>query len=298
MVLTADDRAAFERKGYIVVPGVLSNDRLARVNERVRELLARRDADVVSRYGEGKQPVLHKIRSLVNNDPVFRELGQDANIVDIVEELFDEAALIFRDVLVVKPPREGVVVHWHQDSAYWDIDPPALVSAWIALQDVPEDAGCLRFAEGSHTALVEHSLYWSPRAELPKFVSRTLRYAVSLAGTGDNPDRAGGNKALDWLKRLTLESSTRLVPGLARLAEYRIPEQTVERLGYPQVTLPVRAGTVIFFHSLLIHSSAPNTSNISRSAPIISYMRKSSRFTGKGTPSFLPARADAEAITR
>lgn len=59
--------------------------------------------------------------------------------------------------LLVKPPSpEGSVggtnVGWHQDRHYWGAweEGSELFTAWIALSDVTEDAGPMRFLRGSH----------------------------------------------------------------------------------------------------------------------------------------------------
>ena len=41
---------------------------------------------------------------------------------------------------------------WHQDNGYWKLDPPDAMSLWIALDDVDEANGCMRFVPGSHKA--------------------------------------------------------------------------------------------------------------------------------------------------
>ena len=39
---------------------------------------------------------------------------------------------------------------WHQDGYYWGLEPPELVSAWVALTDSTRANGCLRAVVGSH----------------------------------------------------------------------------------------------------------------------------------------------------
>ena len=45
---------------------------------------------------------------------------------------------------------------WHQDSHYWGLSEPRLVSAWIALTDSTTANGCLRVLPGTHTRAFEH----------------------------------------------------------------------------------------------------------------------------------------------
>jgi ectoine hydroxylase-related dioxygenase (phytanoyl-CoA dioxygenase family) len=284
----------FRERGFIVVENLLPPARVAEVRRRAEEIVAGGgNRKPLERFGREGKVVLRKVQSLCSTDAVFSALAHDPLLVDVIEELFGEPALIFRDVLVVKPPHDGSKLHWHQDSAYWDIEPPALISAWIALTDVPAAAGSLRFVPGSHKAMLRHSLYWTEKRPMPHAITAMLRKAVSFAGTGDNPEHAGGNRLLGRIKAGVLEGASRFVPIMARLADFRIQDRVVESLGLPDIELPVSAGTVIFFHSLLVHSSNPNVSDNARPAPIISYMPQSARFTGRGKADFDIARSAA-----
>jgi len=88
-------------------------------------------------------------------------------------------------------------------------------------------------------------------------------------------------------------SATRWLPDLAGLQDFRaLPREIDEQRA---LAITARPGDVIFFHSLLLHATGPNTSAITRFTPIISYMSRESRFTGKGTPSFRDARLSVPA---
>lgn len=39
---------------------------------------------------------------------------------------------------------------WHQDVTYLGLEPPEIVTAWYAIDDVDHENGCLRFVSGSH----------------------------------------------------------------------------------------------------------------------------------------------------
>jgi phytanoyl-CoA hydroxylase len=52
--------------------------------------------------------------------------------------------------MLLKPPFHGSAKPYHQDSPYWPIDPPALVTCWMALDDATTTNGCMRFLPGSH----------------------------------------------------------------------------------------------------------------------------------------------------
>ncbi len=128
--------------------------------------------------------------------------------MDVVETLLGTRARVFRDVLIVKPRLSQACFSYHQDSAFWDVEPPALVSCWLALTDVPEAGSCLRIIPGSHDRARAHGLMLAG-LPLPAPVTGLMRRAVSAAGTGDN---LPGTRPRHWLwtlKRLLLGEATR-----------------------------------------------------------------------------------------
>ncbi len=60
--------------------------------------------------------------------------------------------------MILKPPRIGGPLPWHQDEAYWDpaFDYQAL-GCWMPLDPATPESGCMRFIPGSHRGAVrEH----------------------------------------------------------------------------------------------------------------------------------------------
>jgi len=276
----------FQRDGYLVVKGACV-EALPALRAKAEELLRAPNNGANHRFGGSNGPTLTKLSQLADRDPTFRALAQSSGVVSVLEELIGPARL-FRDVLITKPARDGAIVRDHQDIAYWDVSPPeAVVSAWIALDDAPPQSGCLEVVPSSHRAVVEHRLVAGP-VPLPGMVTRYLRRAASLTGTGDNP-KTLTERAFAKTKNFALGSASRLLPFLAELNELHIDPKKIER----RVPLPVRAGDVVFFESRLIHSSGPNTSENTRRAYIASYMSERCSVPGKTISDFLLARADA-----
>ena len=57
---------------------------------------------------------------------------------------------IYHDHALVKPAGEhSRETNWHQDAPYWPMDPVGSLSAWIAIDDVTLENGCLHFVPGS-----------------------------------------------------------------------------------------------------------------------------------------------------
>jgi phytanoyl-CoA hydroxylase len=58
---------------------------------------------------------------------------------------------MFQDMALLKPPGGGREKPWHQDNAYFDIEPGTpIVGVWIALDPATAENGCMHVVPGSH----------------------------------------------------------------------------------------------------------------------------------------------------
>jgi len=71
-------------------------------------------------------------------------------VLDAVEDLIGPDVLVYHSTLFLKEAQTPAFVRWHQDSTYFYLDPHAHVTAWIALSDASERAGCMSVLPGSH----------------------------------------------------------------------------------------------------------------------------------------------------
>lgn len=82
--------------------------------------------------------------------PWSHALAARPEILDVVEDLIGPDILLFASKFWIKPARTGRFVSWHQDSAYFGLDPHELAAVWIALTDSNPANGCVRVIPGSH----------------------------------------------------------------------------------------------------------------------------------------------------
>ncbi len=69
----------------------------------------------------------------------------------MVEPILGPNLLAWSVELFIKEPGSAKTVSWHQDLTYWGMgETDDEVTAWVALSDVSEQAGCMRFIPGSH----------------------------------------------------------------------------------------------------------------------------------------------------
>ena len=78
------------------------------------------------------------------------ELIRHPNILDAVEDLIGPDILCWGSSFFIKEPRNPGFVSWHQDSTYWGLEPPDVVTAWVAFSDSTAANGAMRVIPGTH----------------------------------------------------------------------------------------------------------------------------------------------------
>lgn len=82
--------------------------------------------------------------------PWMVELAQSPAILDVVEQLIGPDIMLFGSSLFAKRAKDSRFVSWHQDSAYYGLDPHEEVTVWVAFTPSKKSNGCLRVIPGSH----------------------------------------------------------------------------------------------------------------------------------------------------
>jgi ectoine hydroxylase-related dioxygenase (phytanoyl-CoA dioxygenase family) len=67
-------------------------------------------------------------------------------------------------------------VSWHQDSTYWGLSEPDVVTAWVALSESSIESGAMRMIPGTHTVQVAHRDTFAP----DNLLSRGQEIAVEV----------------------------------------------------------------------------------------------------------------------
>lgn len=83
--------------------------------------------------------------------PWIIELGRNRQILDAVEGLIGPNIMLFGASIFAKAGQDGSYVSWHQDSAYFGLDPHEEVTAWVALTESNAANGALQVLPRTHT---------------------------------------------------------------------------------------------------------------------------------------------------
>jgi phytanoyl-CoA dioxygenase PhyH len=80
------------------------------------------------------------------------DLVRHERIVDAIEDLYGPDLLCWTTNFFIKEASNPAFVSWHQDSTYWGLDRPDVVTAWVAFTPANASNGAMTYIPGSHTS--------------------------------------------------------------------------------------------------------------------------------------------------
>jgi hypothetical protein len=138
--LTPAEVEAFRRDGYLYPLRALSRGEAL----RYRAVLEASEARLGGSLGNLYRTKSHLVFTWV------AELVRHPAILDAVEDLLGPDLLVWTAGFFLKGARDPSYVSWHQDSTYWGLSEPDVVTAWLALTVASVANGCMRVVPGSH----------------------------------------------------------------------------------------------------------------------------------------------------
>jgi len=187
MKLNADQIAAYEREGFLVLENFVDEGACNSLRARAEELVRDFDpAGVVSvfstheqtrtsddyflesgdkvrfffeenaflpggRLRQSKERSINKIgHALHDLDPVFDNFSRTPEIEQLVSDLGITEPLLLQSMYIFKQPRIGGEVTCHQDATFLFTEPLRMVGLWFALEDASIENGCLWVIPGGH----------------------------------------------------------------------------------------------------------------------------------------------------
>ena len=159
-ILSAEQRAAFERDGYVMVRKLFDDEEITILRAAIEgdpalkaSLYDRRDASGnATRMAIWNHP----------GDSVYGLAARTHRVVDTMEDLLGGEVYHYHSKLTAKEPRDGGAWEWHQDYGYWyhnGIVYPYMASLMVALDRATRENGCLQVVKGSHhCGRIEHGV--------------------------------------------------------------------------------------------------------------------------------------------
>ena len=78
------------------------------------------------------------------------DLVRHPRILDAVEDLYGPGLLCWTTNFFIKEKANPAFVSWHQDSTYWGLSQPDVVTAWVAFTLANAENGAMEVIPGSH----------------------------------------------------------------------------------------------------------------------------------------------------
>ena len=147
----------FQQNGYIQYHDFFSQAEIATLRLALDDAVASRrerirGAEKGGRHSEEYERVFNQMVNLWTDYPQAKEIAFDVRLGEYARQLSRcRHVRIYHDHAMIKPPGQvSKETNWHQDAPYWPMDPVGALSAWIAVDDVSVENGCLQFVPGTH----------------------------------------------------------------------------------------------------------------------------------------------------
>ena len=165
-LLSEGDVLNYHKQGIHFPVRVFTSDEAAALRAKLEAMEARDGGKLAPRTNQ-------KPHLLV---PWINELIRHPVILDAVEDLLGPDLLCWSSGFFAKNAHDPRFVSWHQDSTYWGLSSPDVVTAWVALTDSESSNGCMRVVPGSHKQQVAHRDTFDEK----NFLSRGQEIAVEV----------------------------------------------------------------------------------------------------------------------
>ena len=132
--------AQYREQGFIAPIRIMSVAQAQAIRERLESFEQ-------SRGGPLQGSMRHKAHLLFT---WLADLVHNEKILDAVEDLYGADLLCWTTNFFTKEARDPGYVSWHQDSTYWGLSRPDVVTAWVALTASNDSNGAMQVIPGTH----------------------------------------------------------------------------------------------------------------------------------------------------
>lgn len=186
MTLSADQVAAYERDGFLVLPDAIPHEACDELRVRAQRIVDEFDPKTVSIFSTNEQTrttdeyflesasaiscffeeeafnpdgslkqdkalSINKLGHAMHDlDPVFDRFSRQPAIAEAARSIGIADPLLLQSMYIFKQPRIGGEVTCHQDSTFLYTDPMTVTGFWVALEDATTENGCLWAQPGGH----------------------------------------------------------------------------------------------------------------------------------------------------
>ena len=137
-LLSTEAVARYRRDGFHFPVGVLPADQARFYRDRLEE-------QERALGGPLNGNMRHKVHLLFT---WANELARHPKILDAVEDVIGPDIFCWTTNFFIKEAASPGFISWHQDSTYWGLSAPDVVTAWVALTSSTESNGAMQVIPG------------------------------------------------------------------------------------------------------------------------------------------------------
>ncbi|HLG89349.1 MAG TPA: phytanoyl-CoA dioxygenase family protein [Alphaproteobacteria bacterium] len=155
MRLTAEQRARYERDGYLIFPNLIGADEIGLLKRELDRVGEIHDPRVVRERTGGPRIVygMHEPTGPTASR-AYEALVRSSRILEPVQDLLGEDVFVYHTKCNTKAALGGAIYEWHQDYTNWNIMDGTpnhkILTAAVLFDKATEVGGCLYFIPGSH----------------------------------------------------------------------------------------------------------------------------------------------------
>jgi non-haem Fe2+, alpha-ketoglutarate-dependent halogenase len=144
--LSAEKQEFYAENGYLYPIRVFSDAETAEFRRRFDDYTAQ-NTDLLGKMIPRERRAVYGLTHLML--PWVYQIAAHPRVLDAVESAIGPNILVWGSDWFVKFARDPAFISWHQDGAYWGLNPPKVTTAWIALSPSTLENGCMQVMPGT-----------------------------------------------------------------------------------------------------------------------------------------------------
>jgi len=151
----------YQKDGFAIIRNVIDAELISEAQEHIKWLCRK--------YSDLRPEHLH--HPLMRDDAFWVRLVTDKRLISIASLFLGDDLACFTAHYICKQPYDGYAVLWHQDGAYWRLDPLEAITIWLAIDESNSERGCLRMLPGSHNLPLQKI---QSRSDVPNMLASSI----------------------------------------------------------------------------------------------------------------------------
>ncbi|MCX5658549.1 MAG: phytanoyl-CoA dioxygenase family protein [Planctomycetota bacterium] len=144
----------FDREGYVLIRGFYSPEEMkelsAHLDRFIRDVVPGLPATEVFYEDKARPETIKQMQNMQKYDAGLEKLMLSDRFLGFASGLFGRPAVARGVEWFNKPAKIGAMTPPHQDGYYFMLEPNEALTFWLALEEVDQSNGCIRYIPGSH----------------------------------------------------------------------------------------------------------------------------------------------------